>query len=376
MRKKILSVVILVILLTPMLTVSSGFAATPEEIEASIALGLPWLALQQNPDGSWGDLEMVAHTGLAVLKFIDRAKELGKDPFDEGYEYHTQVAEGLEYMFLHANTISIGVQPAGDPDSDGDGEGVYISDSGHWSYTTGISLMAISAAKPFAPGPVPTGPLVGWTYADVITDTVDYLAYGQNDAGWERGGWGYSDNHVDWSDNSNTGWVTLGLGYALASGATIRQFVYDELNIWIDYVQNEVNGDTNDGGSGYTHPDEWVNMLKTGNLLYQMALVGDTIDTQRVTDAIDYQERHWNDADWDPGWKGPGWGVNDWAHHQATFCIMKGFEAFGVDLIDLDDDGTPEYDWFDDISTRIVQTQNDDGSWFYDEWGDDILSTT
>jgi hypothetical protein len=55
---------------------------------------------------------------------------------------------------------------------------------------------------------------------------------------------------------------------------------------------------------------------------------------------------------------------------------MKGFEAFGVDLIDLDDDSIPEFDWFDDISTRIVQTQNPDGSWYYDAWGDDILSTT
>ena len=384
MRKKIASTVLLAVLLLPMFSVLPvTFAATDEEIEESIVAGLIWLAGQQNDDGSWGDYEQVAHTGLAVLKFIDRARELDEDPFSDEYEYHLQVMDGLDYIFQNADTMNItDPQPHGDPDVDGDGLGVYFEiDSWHRTYSTGICLMAVSAADISAdrlgnPSPVVAmGPLTGWTYEDVIRDTVDYLAFGQNDGGSERGGWGYNENY-DWSDNSNSGWATLGLGYAMASGATIPQFVYDELEIWIDYIQNDVDGDAEDGGSGYQVPDSWVNMLKTGNLLYQMRLVGDTVDTQRVIDAIDYQERHWNDANWDPGWKGPGWGANNWTHHQATFCIMKGFEAFGVDLIDLDDDDIPEHDWFDDISTRIVQTQNPDGSWFYDEWGDDILSTT
>ena len=63
-------------------------------------------------------------------------------------------------------------------------------------------------------------------------------------------------------------------------------------------------------------------------------------------------------------------------HHQATFSIMKGFEAYGIELIDLDGDSTPEHDWFDEISSRIVDTQNPDGSWNSDYWGDEILSTT
>lgn len=386
MRKKIISLVLFAILLTSTLSFQPILAATEDEIEESVVKGLEWLAGMQNPDGRWSDYEEVAATGLAVLKFIDRAKELGEDPFSGEYEYHMTVVSGLDYIFENAHTMDISApQPHGDPDTDGDDLGVYFQTFDafwHRSYTTGICLMAISAADLCAdklgnPSPVvAVGPLTGWSYEDVIQDTVDYLAFGQNDGGWERGGWGYDENDVGWSENSNSGWVTLGLGYALASGATIPPFVYDELNIWIGYVQNDVDGDTNDGGSGYTHPDDWVNILKTGNLLYQMALVGDTGDTLRVTDAIDYQERHWNDANWDPGWKGPGYSGEDWAHHQATFCIMKGFEAFGVDLIDLDDDGIPEYDWFDDVSTKIVQTQNPDGSWNYDAWGNDVLSTT
>jgi len=386
MKKKIAATMIIVVIVLSMFSMLPvSFAATEDEIEQSIIDGLTWLAGEQNPDGSWPGYDPVARTGLAVLKFIDRAKELGENPFEEPYQYHMQVVDGLNFIFLnaHAMNISVPPQPHGDPDSDGDDMGVDFDSGDNWhrTYTTGVCLMAIGAADTCAdmlgiPSPVVThGPLTGQTYEDVIVDTVDYLAFGQNDAGPERGGWGYYENYVGWSDNSNTGWVTLGLGYAEASGVTIHQFVYDELEVWINHIQNVIDVDANDGGSGYDQPDSWVNMLKTGNLIYQMRLVGYPVDDQRVTDAIDYQVRHWNDTDWDPGWRGPGFG-GDWAHHQATFSIMKGFESYGIEFLDLDNDTVPEHDWFDEISTRIVGAQNPDGSWNADYWGDDLLSTT
>lgn len=384
MSKKIVTTIVSLVLLLSMFSMlPASFAATEDEIEASVVAGLAWLADVQSPDGSWpeSEYEPVARTGLAVLKFIDRAKELGENPFEPPYQYHMQVVNGLNYILLNAQTIPIFAQPHGDPDSDGDGIGVFFDSGNMWhrTYTTGICLMAIGAADACAdklgiPSPtVAVGPLAGQTYAQVVRDIVDYLAFGQNDGGPERGGWGYYENYTGWSDNSNTGYASLGLGYAQASGATVSQFVLDELEVWINYIQNPVDGDPEDGGSGYEVPWNWVNMLKTGNLLYQMALVGDSVDAQRVTDAIDYQERQWNDPTWDPGWKG---GLGSWAHHQATFCIMKGFEAFGIELIDLNGDDIPEHDWFDEMSTQIVNYQNPDGSWNGDQWGDDILSTT
>jgi hypothetical protein len=160
----------------------------------------------------------------------------------------------------------------------------------------------------------------------------------------------------------------LGLGYAEAFGATVPEIVKSELSIWIDVIQDDVDGDANDGGSWYTPSSSWVNILKTGNLLYEMALVGDTVETQRVKDAIDYIERHWDD----PGGCDTGW--RD--HRQAMFTMMKGFEAFGIREIDLDDDGIPETDWFEVVSEHLIATQNADGSWPWDCWGgDDVLST-
>jgi hypothetical protein len=94
---------------------------------------------------------------------------------------------------------------------------------------------------------------------------------------------------------------------------------------------------------------------------------------QRFQDALNYIVRHWQDQSTDPGW---GYNVNP-ASYQATYTLMKGFEYSGIELIDLDSDGTPEHDWFDEFSTVLVGQQNGDGSWpGWCNWGDDILCTT
>jgi len=172
----------------------------------------------------------------------------------------------------------------------------------------------------------------------------------------------------------------LGLIYANATpphgfGLPIPQFVKDELNYWIDYIQNDVNGDTNDGGSGYESPDSWVNILKTGTLLQEMAFVGDTLATPRVEDALDYIERHWNDANVDPGWKGGyGWPL----HKQAMYTTMKGFEAFNINLIDTDGDGDRDDDWFDEFADALLAEQAlfPEGHWDWDYWAEDYVLPT
>ena len=335
------------------------------------------MAAQQNPDGSWGTGYQVAKTAFAVLKFETHAIQNCTDPLDPSYLYHAQVRNGLDYIFANAHTLAISTQPAGDPDTDGDGLGVYFVSPfvAVRTYETGVVMMAIAASThPEMVVSVPGSVVNGWTYKDVLQDAVDYLAFGQNDAGLQRGGWGYSQND-GWSDNSNTGYAVRGLAYAEAYSidgktgfaCTIPAFVRSELNLWITYVQNPVDGDPNDGGSGYTNPMEWVNILKTGNLLFEMAFYGDTSATQRVQDAIDYLVRHWNDANDDPGWKGPAGGV---ASYQAMYTTMKGLEILDIDMID-------GISWFDEFSDVLVAQQNPDGSWPTCMWDDGqlILST-
>lgn len=353
--------------------------------------GVAWLAVQQKPDGSWGYSYPVAETGLAVLKLAEHAVDAKygfglPSPFDPAYPYHENVERGLNYIFAHARIIDISVQPAGNPDTNGNGKGVYFI-SWDWdyyrrTYETSIAMMAIAGSRaPDMVVNVPGSQVDGWTYKVVLQDTVDYLAFGQNDADWARGGWGYYENHVDrwdgyewWhSDQSNSGWAVFGLGFAESPAykfaCTIPAFVKTELNIWMDYIQNDVDGDAYDGGAGYTNPWDWVNILKTGHLLYMMAFVGDTATTPRVQDAVAYLVRWWNDPSSDPGWKGWPGGV---ASYHAMFNVMKGLFALGIHEID-------EIDWQSEFEHVLKSQQLDDGSWpntYWDWTYERILSTT
>lgn len=338
---------------------------TPEQMEAAIVSGLQWLASQEGPDGEWGgDCDGIAYTGMVVLKFETRAHELGLDPLSADYEYSGQVQRGLDFIVANAQTRAIGVEPAGDPDGDGDGIGVYWSLCGfHHVYNTGVAMMALAASG---------HPEI---YGDLLQDAVDFMAWSQADpqCGLHRGGWRYSPDECS-SDNSNSGYATLGLGYAQAPppfgfSLTIPPFVKSELSIWIDVIQDDVNGDPNDGGSWYDPSSASPNILKTGNLLYEMGLVGDDLSTQRVKDAIDYIERQWNNADpWGPGhmWKN---------HRQAMFALMKGLESMGIVYLDLDNDTIPEHDWFAEVSEHLLNTQMLNGSWPADYWAPPVMST-
>jgi hypothetical protein len=416
MIKKIVPIVVTLLVLSISLVGALPAAgAEPAEIDNAIDSGVAWLVDQQNEDGSWGEIYVwdsqeyqqypVAKTGLAVLKLEEHAvdSQYGyglSSPLDPTYVYHENVVAGLDYLMDNAYDETIGLQvhdgSNDNPDTNGNGIGVYfVSPDSGWCtvYETSIAIMALSASRAHG------------LYGDVVQDAVDWLAWAQTDSGWGRGGWSYEemDNAGDWSDNSNSGWVTLALAYAESPAygfeCTVPEFVRSELDIWIDYIQNDVDGDEYDGGSAYSYlldgvdddgdglvdedpwdgvdndgdglfdedpgaEADWVNILKTGTLLQQMAFYGDTADTTRVQDAIDYIVRHWDNPNPEPGWRG------DPASYQATFTVMKGLESFGIDEID-------DIDWFEEISDVLVAQQDDDGFWpscYWDD-GEQILST-
>ena len=353
-------------------------AADSVAIAQAIDDGLGYLAGVQNPDGSWGTSYEVGTTGLCVKKFEHFALHSNPsiNPLDPAYQYYPQVKNGLDYLFSKACVVPIAVQPAGDPDSDGDGVGVYFNYSpcgaeDHYSvYETGMALMAIveNNAKDSVVD-VPGSPVDGWTYYDVAVDCMDWLAFAQNDGGNERGGWGYTSNLVGWSDNSISGYAVLGISYASSAapegfGIPIPPFVLTELSMWIAYIQCNVVG-PNDGGSGYESTCNGVNTLKTGNLLFQMELVGQDVGADVNADrAVTYLINHWYDANNDPGWQN---------HCQAMYCIMKGLEFQGVGQF-LDPPANT-IDWYDEFTDHIVAIQNPDGSWPNDPWGGKELST-
>ncbi len=355
-------------LITPLLILALAIsvpclkAATPEEIEQAIVNGLAWLASQQQGDGSWMYSSFPAQTvdqavtGLVVLKFVERAKELGLDPFDTNsasptyYPYAQNVIDGFNYIFSLAILLP--------------GDLVYFG--GFVTYNTGIIMMAVAATN--APTRViGVGALSGWTYGDALQGMMDFMADAQGDENCYEGGWGYTANDFYWSDQSNTGYATLGIGFAAAAppsgfGLTIPPDVLTKLNTYIGNVQDPVDSDDYDGGSWYEPCSnyKWVNILKTGNLLYEMALVGDDISAARVQNAIDYIENHWNSTGPQPEFTATSLGWKD--SYQAMFAMMKGFEAFGIETIEV---GGMDIDWFDEVSDVIVANQDLDGSFIH-----------
>ena len=359
MKRKIISIVLAAALLVTMglaTTLPVG-AATEEDIQTAIDKGIEYLVAQQNLGtgqfvGAWGEL---AGTSFAVLKLLDRAYEKGKDPFQDDpgapdyYMYHDNVVAGLDYIFLQAGTY-------------GPGTGITFQMWGHETYNTGIAMVAISASQ--TPNKVvvsANGVVNGLTYQQVVQGCVDYFVMAQN----PDGAWRYWFNPEP-SDQSNTGYATLGLRSAEEFGCTVPQAVKDNLSPWLDVIQDDVDGDPDDGGSWYVYDWAWVNLLKTGNLLFEFAFVGDTVGVGRVDDAVDYIERTWNTPTDENGY--PQWQNN----YQAMYCLMKGFEAQGIEEIEV---GGSPLDWFDEIADHILATQNPDGSWPSDWWGDSLLTT-
>jgi hypothetical protein len=166
----------------------------------------------------------------------------------------------------------------------------------------------------------------------------------------------------------------LGLAYAQDFGCTVPDWVHTELDIWIAYVQCD------DGGSSY-NGCPGSNMLRTGNLIFQMCFNSYDQDGVQFQDALGYIDDTWRSASTDPGW-----GYNMWpSSYQAMYCMMKGLEYCGVDSVDTDGDGDRDDDWFnqeppaapaEDYATVLVDQQNGDGSWPWCDWGTDVLCTT
>ncbi len=399
-RQEIIVIVVLMLITVgfTILPLNVSHGASDEEIEDSITKGIAWVASQQNADGSWGiESYKLATTGLVLIKLQDYARELFLSPFENNYLYKDNVIKGWKYVFgISNNNVSTPIylhkqnlvkQQHGlsldDPDARPNGYGIcFSSGSSHVSYSTGICLMALAASN--APTRANDGGIdldgdqSADTFFELAQDTVDWVAYAQGDYYNSEGGWGYSaiSNQNSSADNSNSGYIVLGLAAAEEFGCTVPEWVKNKLNVWIDNIQDPVDGDPSgyDGGSYYSPGPDSANQLRTGNLIFEMTYYGDRPTDTRFEDAMDYIERHWEDNNTNPGW---GIGQNP-AEYQAMFCLMKGFEYSGIDYIDIEGDEFTERDWYDEFASILIGQQDPNGSWPQCLHSDQnlILSTT
>lgn len=381
-------------------------AATEAEKQAAIDAGLAYLANTQMSNGAWNygaNPEDTAATGAALLSFLEEGYTAGSNVvIDTGggpVNYGDVVGDGLTYLLSQVQVYSTPLQLHGNPDTDGNGVGVKFvpgSNNNRDTYVTGLAVPAI--ARTGTPNTVvATGPLAGrtdgsgpggaWTYSDVVQNSVDYFAYGQNEVGTARGGWRYYANSGD-SDNSTAQWAPIGMLFGTAMGATTPQFVKDELKVWVDYIQylGGAPGTGMHGSSGYNTPTYLNNAAKTGGLLVEMVLAGQDLGSTiynlshpDLLAALAYIDREWQTFA-NSTWNG---NLN---HPYAMWSIYKGLElTIGLDdvtyITNLRNQSTARgggaapldsgdvWTWWEDYNEWLVDSQNANGSWSgYSNW--------
>lgn len=326
-------------------------------IKQRLELGLEWITSNQNQDKSFGTLYPILNTALVVLELEQYAISIGLSPLDPSYKYYNSLIGGLEYLFSNAKI---------------DDYGIYYEEDEDINLTTGVVLASICSSK--APDEIiNNGPnfVQGLPYRNLAQYIVNYLIYYQED----NGGWGYSTNNYDnVSNNYVSGYVGLGLLFGINPlynfNLTVSDSLVDKFIEWVDYIQN------NNGGSGYSNPDENLDILKTGNLLLQMNFLRFTQSDNKVKSATNYIANVWDDP---ACFMCQGWNSSPVANYQATYALMSGLTGYGFTKIDQTIPPFNEIDYIDDVTIVLLNQQNLDGSFNanpYDfQQSDKILSS-
>jgi hypothetical protein len=202
---------------------------------------------------------------------------------------YTETAQrAMNGVFDQTTTSGVGVEPLGNADSNGNGQGVAFNQS-HQGYQTGMLLAAIVASNN-PDGIVQTGPsaVKGLKYKVVAQDVVDYIAAMQYDD-INRGGWRYSPE--DFPDNSACQWDAIGLIAAERIwGLTIPSWVKTANDNWLTYSHNPA------GYFGYTDNSylPWGSMATTPSGLVQLIMDGHGRGDSRWDTAETWMRTYWD----------------------------------------------------------------------------------
>lgn len=319
----------------------------------------------------------LAATGAAVDAFQLHGSKVNMDYDSDPYVETVQRA--LNYILYNTYSYSIGMQPAGDPDTNGNGIGVVANHSSklydsRQTYIGGICMVALaSSGAPNRISGVGRPNVYGRTYADIVQDMVDFFAWGQVDEnmGVYRGGWRYYANYSS-SDMSTTQWPPLGMIAAETNmGSTVPQFVRDELIYFLDYTQ-QTDYNYDNGGFGYSNDSNYINCTKSGAGIISHEFLCTPLTDRKVESALGFLYRHWNDA-------GTSWTYQRLlGNSYGMYAVMKAMRIPEPDISNITeyDYNVPgqtanSFDWYYSPNTEpreglahyIVRTQQSDGSW-------------
>lgn len=165
-------------------------------VEVAVKKSLQWLKGCQNPDGSWGNKNQVAMTGLTLLCY------LGHCEGTQSLEYGENVTKGMTYL------INVGLKNSGNLSNN--------TTANSWPYEHAIATYALAETLTFSralPFKVPELEATVEKAIKVITD-------GQT----KEGGWDYKYADSGRNDLSVVGWQMQALKAAKASQLNIENY--------------------------------------------------------------------------------------------------------------------------------------------------------
>lgn len=331
----------------------------------------------EQPYGGWNSVNSsganawAASTGVGLAAFQLRGHRVTQDPEDNPYA--DTVYRAMTYLLANAATVNIPVQPAGDPDTNGNGTGLRINPNNYSVYAFGMSAMGICQA--FSPGwlsPVGGNEFVyQQPLASIAQDLCEYFYFGMTDDGNARGGWRYTANSGQ-ADNSTNQWPYMAILPAEENlNLVVPQWVRDEQAFWIAYSQNTAL--TNDNGCfGYQSAAQHPNCSKTGAGLINLTWLGVPSDDPRQQKARGFLYRHWADN------------ANGWDYTRNLGCaysmyaVQKSMRQPEPDIVHIhnydynnDIELAENFDWYfyppgqtqEGMAHYIVRTQQSDGQW-------------
>jgi hypothetical protein len=229
---------------------SGGRAASEKAVQNALA----WLQTQQNNDGSFGDKDQVAMTGLAILAY------LGHCETPDSPVYGETVEKALAFIMSYAGT--------------GKGHKGLISDSGgnHASYTHGIATYALGEAYIMTGDPL---------YRDPFLTGVQKVLEGQA----PDGGWMYGMDGKDVpSDTSVSGWQIQALKSAYLAG--LDEVAEDVEKALDEAVENIKRVHTDKGAFGYRNGGSGDTLTGVGVFTLTMWKNGKSREARRGTEFI------------------------------------------------------------------------------------------
>jgi hypothetical protein len=275
--------------------------------------------------GGLADTCAVAAAFASHGHVASRPWQVQVDEFDNGanlvpYRFDPYVENSrrlINYMLANSVVQAIAVQPAGNPDWNGNGNGVSIGPNEFRQ--NGLCAMAFAESAGtdwFAQ----TGPVnvYGRTHPAVSQDLVDWLAFGQADGvGGNRGGWTYQANAG--ATNDVLRWVVLALGsQERKMGARVPAFVRSEVPVWLGFSRYSAL-DPRHGSSGYAAPNDFNTVAWTASAMLGRLFAFNLPNPVEMKSAVGFIARSWTEND-------NGWHTNLGDSH-AMSAVAQAFRA-------------------------------------------------